>query len=90
MANGMTAAEHNNRIKFFYRRLKEYEANNPKKYDTKEVFMKEFEELYRADNQFKLCDKDSLLILLRLNIRYRFVHLHQFGLFIDLKEQIKD
>lgn len=45
---------------------------------------KEFKRLYAADNQFIYMNKQSVLIMLRLNLRYRFVPLHQFGLYIEI------
>lgn len=40
--------------------------------------------LYYADDSFKSFNKESILILIRLNLRYRFIPFHQFGLNINL------
>ena len=41
-------------------------------------------ELYRQDLKFKYISKKSILILLRLNLRHRFVPLHTFGLMCEI------
>lgn len=43
-----------------------------------------FLELYHQDNQFKICNKTSILIALRINLKYRIILLHSFGLNINL------
>lgn len=45
---------------------------------------KEFTRLYHADSSFTSLTKNSLLIMLRLNVRYRFIEFHQFGLMINV------
>lgn len=61
-----------------------------KQFDTEKTekqlqdFEKEFKRLYYADNSFKALNKDSILIMLRTNLRYRFIALHSFGLNIEL------
>lgn len=49
---------------------------------------KEFMRLYGADQDFTAMNRDSILIMLRLNIAHRFVPLHTFGLLIELTELI--
>ncbi len=44
----------------------------------------EFIRLYNADNTLSCVSKYSLLVLLRLNVRHRFIPFHQFGLNIHL------
>jgi hypothetical protein len=43
-------------------------------------FKKEFMRVYRADSKFKYINRESILILLRINLSCRFVALHSFGL----------
>lgn len=40
--------------------------------------------IYTADSSFTLLSKKSILILLRLNLRYRAIPLHHFGLHIEI------
>ena len=51
-----------------------------------EKIKKEAHDLYLADSGFKSMSRQSVLILFRLNLMYRFRALHQFGLNIELKE----
>ena len=44
----------------------------------------EWVRLYNADNTFQYANKNSVLTLLRINLRFRFIPLHSFGLFITL------
>lgn len=48
------------------------------------VAKKEFNRLYHADDHFIYMNRQSILIMLRLNIRHRFVALHMFGIYIEL------
>jgi hypothetical protein len=48
------------------------------------VAKKEFNRIYRADDHFLYMNRKSILIMLRLNIRHRFVALHMFGIYIEL------
>lgn len=40
--------------------------------------------LYNEDPSFTYISKKSVLILLRLNLSYRFIKFHQFGIFIKI------
>jgi len=51
-----------------------------------EEFKKEFLRLYHADNNFQYSNKDSVLTLLRINLRHRFIALHSFGINININE----
>lgn len=81
----MTTAELNRDIK----RLVKLEQNVSAKYDTKEYdqavneLKKEYVRLYYADDKFEYMNVQSIKIMLRMNLRYRFVALHTFGLFIE-------
>lgn len=44
----------------------------------------EFIRLLNADREFLYLNRTSILILLRLNLRFRIVAFHTFGLNIDL------
>jgi len=48
------------------------------------VAKKEFNRLYHADDHFIYMNRQSILTMLRLNIRHRFVALHMFGIYIEL------
>lgn len=45
---------------------------------------KEFKRLYYADSDFEYMNLNSVKMMLRLNLRYRFVALHHFGININL------
>jgi len=45
---------------------------------------KEFNRLYLADKTFEYMNRDSILIMLRLNLKHLFTPLHTFGLFIKI------
>lgn len=49
---------------------------------------KEFLRLYRADKQFEYMNKQSILIMLRLNVRHRFEAHHMFGIYIPIDKKI--
>lgn len=44
---------------------------------------KEFLRLYYADRDFTYMNLTSIKIMLRLNVKFRFIALHNFGLHID-------
>lgn len=50
----------------------------------KPALIKEFKRLYDADRNFEYMNKDSILTMLRLNLTYRIIDLHLFGINIDL------
>jgi len=47
---------------------------------------KEFTRLFWADKEFEYMNRTSILIMLRLNIRFRIIALQTFGLNIELNE----
>ena len=47
-------------------------------------FEKEFRRLYYADSSMEYLNADSMRIMLRLNVRKRFIPFHQFGLMINI------
>lgn len=52
--------------------------------DIEAVAKPEFIRLFYAADDFKAISKDSILILLRLNLSHRFIPFHQFGLKIEI------
>ena len=46
----------------------------------------EFTTLYHADKKFEYMNIKSIKIMLRLNLRYRFIPLHNFGSAISLND----
>ena len=46
------------------------------------VAKQEFKRLYSNDPTFSLMNKESIKTMFRLNLRYRWISLHSFGLFI--------
>ena len=83
----MTTAELNRDIK---KLLKLNAIINNSDIDSKEYkdaygkLTKEFARLYFADTKFDYMNVQSIKIMLRLNLRYRFYQLHTFGLMIEL------
>ena len=47
---------------------------------------KELNRLYNVDNTFKSLNKNSCLILFKLNMRYRVIALHFFGAYIEIED----
>jgi hypothetical protein len=45
---------------------------------------KEFKRLYYADQSFEYMNKNSVLIMFRLNLKHRFVAIYHFGIGIEL------
>lgn len=54
-----------------------------------EVATPEFTRLFRADDEMEAMTKESIKIMLRLNLRHRFVPFHCFGICIDLPSEKK-
>lgn len=71
------------------------DIKNLLKYDVEEVIKdaqirnwhhSEYKRLYRLDPKFEYMNKNSIRIMLRLNLLYRIISLHNFGLEINLDE----
>lgn len=73
----MTTQELNRDIKWLNKELKRkgYYSESDKT---------EFVRLYGADREFKYMNRQSILIMFRLNLRYRFIPFHQFGIHIEI------
>ena len=78
----MTPRELNKDIKS----LKDKCVRNYPSQSEEEDVKKEFLRLYLADRKFEYMNKQSVLIMFRLNLRFRFVGLHTFGLHLNLEE----
>lgn len=85
----MTNAELNRDIKRLnkkiLKRLKQKEEEKCR-IDIFKEFEKEYRRLYCSDKTFKVLNKTSILIMLKLQLKYQFVPVHRFGLFIDLEK----
>ena len=46
---------------------------------------KEFMRIYNANDTFEGLNKQSILIMMRLNLRHKFIPLHIFGININLE-----
>ncbi len=77
----MTPRELNQDVKRLVKHVKKLERAN--ELDDGKV-VTEILRLYRADDTFEYMSKDSVLKLLRLNLRFRAVPLHTFGVRIEL------
>lgn len=49
--------------------------------------IKEFKRLYYADSNFEYMNLNSVKMMLRLNLRYRVIALHIFGININLPNE---
>ncbi len=78
----MTKRELNRDVKRLAKFVSNYVGTTDEK--TEEYIKAEAKRLYQADKEMTYLNKDSIKVLLRLNLRYRFVQLHSFGLFIEL------
>lgn len=82
----MTAAELNRDIKRMARDLKKVkdQTDTDLFFNYVENTLKpEFLRLFRADSSFEVMNKQSVLILLRINLSYRFIQLYAFGIEIN-------
>ena len=85
----MTAKEVNRDIKRLnnlVKSLKKLHKDNNEAYfrDIEKSVKPEFKRLYNADDSFNSFNLESVKIMLRLNLSFRFVSLHTFGLNIDI------
>lgn len=80
----MTKQELNRDITRLYKYVNKL-MNNPSDeyYQAEPEIKKEIQRLYYADKSLNSLTKKSILILLRLNIRFRAIPLHSFGLHIE-------
>ena len=62
------------------------EMPNEEYYCEAEKIKKEAKRLYLADPDFSYMSKKSILIMLRINTRYRFEALHHFGLRLNIEK----
>lgn len=84
----MTTKELNNKIRKLYNevsKLQSEQTNLDVFFSIIDTEIKpKYTTLYYADDSFKSLTKESILILIKLNLRYRFIPFHQFGLNINL------
>ncbi len=78
----MTIQDLNRDIKRLKRDVQKQALHNDSA--TGERYEKEFKRLYGADTEMKSINRESILTLLRLNLRYRWVPFHSFGIMIEL------
>lgn len=83
----MTTKELNNKIRKLYNevsKLQSEQTNLDVFFSIIDTEIKpKYTTLYYADDSFKSLTKESILILIKLNLRYRFIPFHQFGLNIN-------
>lgn len=75
----MTPQELNRDIK----RLRKY-VKEQIPFSDDEYVKKELSRLYYADDKFQYMNKESVITLLRLNVRFRAIPLHMFGIMVDI------
>jgi hypothetical protein len=80
----MTTQELNRDIKRLVASIKKKQGT-PEYYDyTANEAKAEFMRLFRADQEFRYMNKHSIRMMLRLNVLYRYVPFHHFGIMINL------
>jgi len=91
----MTTKELNRDIKRLEKEIFKMSQNCEKTGNNDEYFFyiandakKEFTRLFHADATFEYMNRESVLIMLRLNLRHRFIQLHQFGSAINLPSEL--
>lgn len=80
----MTTQELNRDINRLYKAIEKSKGKESYYEDLENVHSKEFKRLYNADNNFEYMNKKSILILMVLNRRFRFIPFHNFGININL------
>ena len=79
----MTNAELNRDIRRLARRVETLQ-NTEKIFEYLDEVKAELSRLYYADDEFTAMNKQSVLILLRLNLRFRVIPLHLFGINVEI------
>jgi hypothetical protein len=86
----MTNNELNRGIKRLLNEVKKLDTsvNNGDEYFFKvaNVIKPEFIRLYYADTNFSAMNINSIKIMIRLNLSFRFIPFHQFGINIDIEK----
>ncbi len=83
----MTNAELNRDIKRLNKAIKAFpksDDNGPYFDFIAKYVTPEFKRLFYADSEFKAMNRESILIMLRLNLSHRIIPFHQFGLNIEI------
>jgi len=81
----MTPAELNRDIKRLLTKANKVPIDDDSKYvDYVDEVKSELLRLYHADDRFQYMNSKSIKIMLRLNLRFRVIPLHIFGLHIEL------
>lgn len=81
----MTKQELNRDVKRLTKKVNSINLHGEDYYNLIEKEIKpEISRLYNADRTLKSLNADSLRALLRMNLKYRAMPLHIFGLFIEL------
>jgi len=81
----MTKQELNRDIKRLLKTVSNIKKDGQYHDNIEKIVKPEFMRLYLADRSFEYMNKDSIKIMLRLNLRYRFEAHHQFGRQISFK-----
>jgi DNA repair ATPase RecN len=79
----MTNQELNRDIKRLAKLAANYTKANENVPETRKQITDEVKRLFNADNSFENMNKESVLTLLRLNLRYVVIPLHNFGIHIN-------
>jgi len=80
----MTATELNRDVKRLLKNIKAAEVWPANQDYIQNGARKEFLRLYWADTKFEYMNRQSILIMLRLNLKYHFEPTHMFGIFIEI------
>ena len=79
----MTKQELNRDIKALYTKVKASESY-PFKEEFEKDAIREFRRLYHADREFVEMNLKSIKMMLKMNLRFRAIAFHQFGLSIEI------
>src|SRR5574343_740679 len=81
----MTKQEYNRDVKRLRKAVDGLGATTDEMWEYIDKTLKaEFIRLYDADRTFEYANKESVLTMLRINLRFRFIPLHSFGLWINI------
>jgi hypothetical protein len=82
----MTKQELNRDVKRLVKSIKSLDNTNLDTYykQVNEIISKEFKRLYYADDSFSSLSANNIRMMLRINLKFRFIPFHNFGLNIDL------
>jgi hypothetical protein len=82
----MTNQEYNRDVKRLGKAVNKLGGSSDTEYWRKveEEIKKEWTRLYNVDHKFEIATKNTVLTLMRINLRFRFIPLHSFGIMVEI------